>query len=457
MDKACSHEYLIRFYSAVIFFQQFIELYIIEMLDRISPIIARGEFKDKELLRHFKEAAVVAGNEKTLSITRILKRLQLLFKAIENDSRFNILSNKTFLIEHLKTIKLLQKMRNDIVHSGKRVLTHYAYEVLFVSRVFPIVREVIKIEQNTTSMNRGLFCGINVIDEITKIKLPEEFSNPSTYDKNKKSLRHLTHLKELGRASLINSLYMGDWGNEKLKESLAIRNKLMQESPEDEARLLFEHGKAKKVARCPVCGTRSLTVVGAEGDKVAKCLFCAYSIESFVGEPKEFGIMQEALFFTEDTFKHGNFRHADRIERLVHKYSDSGHFNFSPHESLSKVCNAPSDKSGVYLIYEKTKSEINLIYVGSSGRKNIDGTIFIRNAGLGGIKDRLVNGKTSGKIPRRVAWPNQMREEGVESLSIHWYVTHGDDYSDCPRVVEKYLLAKHLENFAALPRWNKKK
>ena len=71
------------------------------------------------------------------------------------------------------------------------------------------------------------------------------------------------------------------------------------------------------------------------------------------------------------------------------KYRNNGTFSLKPSETLSKKCNAPADKGGVYLIYKVADEQELLIYIGSSGQKNRDGTLKVRQ---GGMKDRLVNG-----------------------------------------------------------------
>src|ERR1044071_3252823 len=108
------------------------------------------------------------------------------------------------------------------------------------------------------------------------------------------------------------------------------------------------------------------------------------------------------------------------------KYKEHGHFFFQPTQQLRDVCNAPSDKSGVYIIYELRRGKVNLIYIGCSGRQKKDGTMFIRKAGLGGLRDRLVNGHQFGKTPRRISWPIQMTTEGIEALDIYWFATHSE-------------------------------
>jgi len=137
----------------------------------------------------------------------------------------------------------------------------------------------------------------------------------------------------------------------------------------------------------------------------------------------------------------------------LNKYKSTNHFFFRPTDNLGQVCNAPTDKSGVYLIYALKGGQIELIYIGRSGEVKSDGKLFIRKAGLGGLKDRLVNGKQFGE-PRRNSWRTKTIEEKIEVLDVYWYVTHSDSFTDCPRILENKLLHRHQEIFGQLPRWN---
>lgn len=138
------------------------------------------------------------------------------------------------------------------------------------------------------------------------------------------------------------------------------------------------------------------------------------------------------------------------------KYKNNDHFFFKPEDGLSKVCNAPNDKSGVYLVYALAQGRIELIYIGMSGLEQKDGTLKTRKAGLGGMKDRIVNGHHFGKTPRRQSWPIQMLKENIEALDVYWWVTYDEKTSDFPRNVEEVLLQKHFDLYSRLPRWNKK-
>lgn len=139
----------------------------------------------------------------------------------------------------------------------------------------------------------------------------------------------------------------------------------------------------------------------------------------------------------------------------LEKYSENGRFLFSPKQILREVCNAPINKSGVYIIYDLRDGKEELIYIGRSGKMNADTSIFVRKAGLGGMKDRIVNGNQFGKVPRRISWPNQMIINKIDTLDVYWYVTHDNINNDCPRIVENKLLIKFVEMYNRLPIWNR--
>lgn len=134
------------------------------------------------------------------------------------------------------------------------------------------------------------------------------------------------------------------------------------------------------------------------------------------------------------------------------KYKQCDHFFFTRVDNLAQVCNAPTDKSGVYIVYALKNGRIELVYIGRSGEVRNDGTLFVRQDG---IKGRIVNGKQFGN-PRRNSWPQRMAEENIEALDVYWYVTHNDKYVDCPVVLEKRLLQNHFEIHGRRPSWNRR-
>jgi hypothetical protein len=141
------------------------------------------------------------------------------------------------------------------------------------------------------------------------------------------------------------------------------------------------------------------------------------------------------------------------------KYQHNGVFSLIPSQSetLSKKCNAPHDKGGVYLIYKVVGKQELLIYIGSSGQKNSNGTLKVRQ---GGMKDRLINGYHPNqfgqlkRIKRQKAFPLQMENEGITELKIYWWVTYDSNFSDFPTDVETKLREKYLTKFHKLPDWH---
>lgn len=135
----------------------------------------------------------------------------------------------------------------------------------------------------------------------------------------------------------------------------------------------------------------------------------------------------------------------------LEKYKENGSFIFKSEDRLSLVCNAPGKCSGIYLIYAFEKGQVNLIYIGISGRKGTNGEIVHRKDGLRG---RFLTGKTNGVL-RKIYWPQRMILENIEALNIQWYVTHGKNEQDFPRDLEIKLLNRYRAVYGVLPRWNK--
>ena len=143
------------------------------------------------------------------------------------------------------------------------------------------------------------------------------------------------------------------------------------------------------------------------------------------------------------------------FESILNKYKIKGCFSFKSNELLEGKCNAPTDKSGVYLIFKVINSTEILIYIGSSGQKK-DGKIKTRKSGLGGMKDRLVNGyhPKFGKIKRQYSFPAQMKKENIPEIKIYWWITYDDKNTDFPTEVETILKRKYLLEFGKLPEWH---
>jgi hypothetical protein len=134
------------------------------------------------------------------------------------------------------------------------------------------------------------------------------------------------------------------------------------------------------------------------------------------------------------------------------KYKSKDHFFFTANDELDKVCNAPKNKSGVYLVYELKNGKIELVYIGSSGKVLNNGKIKHRT---GGLHDRIVNSDEFGKTPRKKSWKQKLIDENIDALDIYWYDTFSSQNRDIPVFVEATILQIFLEVHGRLPRWNK--
>lgn len=134
------------------------------------------------------------------------------------------------------------------------------------------------------------------------------------------------------------------------------------------------------------------------------------------------------------------------------KYKNNNHFFFKENDRLDDVCNAPKNKSGIYIVYELKNDRIELIYIGSSGKVQNNGDIKHRK---GGLFDRIVNGHQFGKIPRKKSWAQKLKDENIEALDVYWYDTFNNETADIPVYVEAIIIQRFFEVHGNLPRWNK--
>jgi hypothetical protein len=138
------------------------------------------------------------------------------------------------------------------------------------------------------------------------------------------------------------------------------------------------------------------------------------------------------------------------VFEVLKTYKEKGAFDFKTDQMLRKECNAPKDKSGIYIVYAPEKTEGKPIYIGSSGKMKNDGIIKHRN---GGMYDRIVNGKQFNES-RKLSWPQKMKEQQIDKLSIAWYVTFNNDNKHIPSYVEAVLLQQYFDEYKRLPDWN---
>ncbi|QOD59424.1 hypothetical protein H9I45_08560 [Polaribacter haliotis] len=135
----------------------------------------------------------------------------------------------------------------------------------------------------------------------------------------------------------------------------------------------------------------------------------------------------------------------------LEKYKSKDHFFFATNEELGKVCNAPKNGVGIYLVYELKNGRINLVYIGCSGKIKQNGTKKVR---IGGMCDRIINGKQFGG-PRKQTWKLKLTDEKIDALDVYWYETFDKNNTDIPSFVEGLILQRYFEIYGQLPKWNR--
>jgi len=135
----------------------------------------------------------------------------------------------------------------------------------------------------------------------------------------------------------------------------------------------------------------------------------------------------------------------------LEKYKSNGHFFFTATSELANVCNAPKNGMGVYIVNELKNGNVELVYIGSSGKIDQNGNKKIRK---GGIYDRLVHGIQFDK-PRKESWKEKLVAENIEAFDVYWYETFDTYNSDIPSSIEGLLLQGYFDIYGKLPKWNK--
>ena len=139
------------------------------------------------------------------------------------------------------------------------------------------------------------------------------------------------------------------------------------------------------------------------------------------------------------------------MEKELKKYKSTNSFLLTVDGNLEEVCNAPDGASGVFLVYDASNDEKQLIMVGSTGTVQNDGTLKVKS---GGLYDKIVNGHQFAKTGRKYSWPAQMKKEAIETLEVVWYETFTEKVKGIPTFVEGQVLQNFLDENGKLPRWN---
>jgi hypothetical protein len=116
------------------------------------------------------------------------------------------------------------------------------------------------------------------------------------------------------------------------------------------------------------------------------------------------------------------------------RYRETDHFFLKPSDNLMKVCNAPENKSGVYIIFALKNGRIELVQIGCSSENE-------------GIRDQI--------IKEQLFLKSKLKQENIEALDIYWYVTQTSKSINDPRKIKDQVLKTHQGIYGQAPRWNR--
>jgi hypothetical protein len=126
------------------------------------------------------------------------------------------------------------------------------------------------------------------------------------------------------------------------------------------------------------------------------------------------------------------------------KYKTNGHFFLKPEGNLESVCNAPKNTNGIYIIYELKRGHINLVFIGSSGMLQNNGTLKKYSSLFESINNEA----------QQMSWIKRMKQEKTDALDIYWYETFNQKIKDVPSFIKALLLKIHIDIYGQLPSWN---
>lgn len=138
---------------------------------------------------------------------------------------------------------------------------------------------------------------------------------------------------------------------------------------------------------------------------------------------------------------------AEFLQDYNSRFPEQGKFELHRGEPY-KVSGVP-EAPGVYLIYGRTGSQVELLYVGRSGTMETRGSFSDQM-----LYTRLARGKQDGQS-RKVWCPWVIEEFGLDALVFHWIVTFSDSIRVLPAKAEADLLQAYFDEFGRLPPKNK--
>jgi hypothetical protein len=243
-DSHYTVNYIENACEAISHFHHFVELLIKDILRKEHVLLSIDASKKHDLLfdllfnKNYDDKAL--ENVKQLEFSEALGRLIALIKMDKLDK-----TKYDFFVKAEVWLKVLNSLRNRIAHRGIFVIRYKALDFLFGKYAFPFVENILALVEYNKKANwkyQVNYVNINPINEIIQHFKSESYS-----------IQKVSLLKEIGRASFENPLYLNT-------PILEHYNKEHRAKAESFANSILKLENIDNVVQCPICGAKSLVL-----------------------------------------------------------------------------------------------------------------------------------------------------------------------------------------------------
>lgn len=294
---------------SILGFHRFIELLIKDKLKRINEFLAVKILEKQRDIFQFLEGKLNPDEVNTIEYSESIRRFRQAFEYYSKDSEIYLTHLQTFEFikkpEHSKSLDILSRWRNRIMHNGSTLPNIYSFEYLISQRIIPLVKDILEAEREHLN---GYFppylqtkTRINLMNEFLAIKFHfSDFTNIAKHDELSHKLLKLGHLKEMGRSAFYlisnNPSYLEPYYNAPIERA------------ERFARSEKHNVDFFDLRECLCCGVHSLVVyrqpnsvnwIGEPFISWLKCYNCDYSLKNNIGDPFHFQLSKSLIFATE--------------------------------------------------------------------------------------------------------------------------------------------------------------
>ena len=166
--KVRSSGFLVNYFTSIAFIHLFFKHTIFQVLGNVNPFFSNGEIKNEGNI-----AKVLAGDISSIKVSdnhikynAALDRLESLIDRHDKlPIEFKIPSEYHFFKSKIPTLRFLASLRNDIIHSGQKILDRYHYEAFFINELLPVIRKILDLKVRNIYFENKLNCSLNVIDD----------------------------------------------------------------------------------------------------------------------------------------------------------------------------------------------------------------------------------------------------------------------------------------------------